>query len=139
MNVSLLSAGSSSYSFNVKWEKGFRIKKHTLQLFICKMFVDGISQDVDTWQFVTIVSGNEWLGAYLAVTSYLYQCWWKALMLYGVTRSQWGNFQMNQTRCTSDIGFKGRWNIKIKTTGGRLNKKDGLTRYGNSHVKDKTS
>ena len=23
--------------------------------------------------------------------------------------------------------------------GGRLNKKDGLTRYGNSHVKDKTS
>ena len=26
-----------------------------------------------------------------------------------------------------------------KFTGGRLNKKDGLTRYGNSHVKDKTS
>ena len=26
-----------------------------------------------------------------------------------------------------------------KTTGGRLNKKDGLTRYGDSHVKDKTS
>ena len=26
-----------------------------------------------------------------------------------------------------------------KETGGRLNKKDGLTRYGNSHVKDKTS
>ena len=25
------------------------------------------------------------------------------------------------------------------TSGGRLNKKDGLTRYGNSHVKDKTS
>ena len=24
-------------------------------------------------------------------------------------------------------------------TGGRLNKKDGLTKYGNSHVKDKTS
>ena len=24
-------------------------------------------------------------------------------------------------------------------TGGRLNKKDGLTRYGDSHVKDKTS
>ena len=23
--------------------------------------------------------------------------------------------------------------------GGRLNKKDGITRYGNSHVKDKTS
>ena len=26
-----------------------------------------------------------------------------------------------------------------RTAGGRLNKKDGLTRYGNSHVKDKTS
>ena len=26
-----------------------------------------------------------------------------------------------------------------KEPGGRLNKKDGLTRYGNSHVKDKTS
>ena len=28
---------------------------------------------------------------------------------------------------------------KISSSGGRLNKKDGLTRYGNSHVKDKTS
>ena len=27
----------------------------------------------------------------------------------------------------------------IMDPGGRLNKKDGLTRYGNSHVKDKTS
>ena len=27
----------------------------------------------------------------------------------------------------------------VKASGGRLNKKDGLTRYGNSHVKDKTS
>ena len=27
----------------------------------------------------------------------------------------------------------------ILLTGGRLNKKDGLTRYGDSHVKDKTS
>ena len=27
----------------------------------------------------------------------------------------------------------------MSITGGRLNKKDGLTRYGNSHVKDKTS
>ena len=26
-----------------------------------------------------------------------------------------------------------------KQPGGRLNKKDGLTRYGDSHVKDKTS
>ena len=27
----------------------------------------------------------------------------------------------------------------INGSGGRLNKKDGLTRYGDSHVKDKTS
>ena len=27
----------------------------------------------------------------------------------------------------------------MQTPGGRLNKKDGLTRYGDSHVKDKTS
>ena len=27
----------------------------------------------------------------------------------------------------------------ISTSWGRLNKKDGLTRYGDSHVKDKTS
>ena len=27
----------------------------------------------------------------------------------------------------------------FKRAGGRLNKKDGLTRYGDSHVKDKTS
>ena len=29
--------------------------------------------------------------------------------------------------------------LVIDTAGGRLNKKDGFTRYGNSHVKDKTS
>ena len=29
--------------------------------------------------------------------------------------------------------------VGSKESGGRLNKKDGLTRYGNSHVKDKTS
>ena len=40
---------------------------------------------------------------------------------------------------------KGLWShlclVAQSTTapGGRLNKKDGLTRYGDSHVKDKTS
>ena len=33
----------------------------------------------------------------------------------------------------------GMWIMKSKHPGGRLNKKDGLTRYGDSHVKDKTS
>ena len=28
---------------------------------------------------------------------------------------------------------------EIRQAGGRLNKKDSLTRYGDSHVKDKTS
>ena len=39
-----------------------------------------------------------------------------------------------------DIGTNnGPYKSWIQRTGGRLNKKDGLTRYGNSHVKDKTS
>ena len=29
--------------------------------------------------------------------------------------------------------------MNSQEAGGRLNKKDGLTRYGDSHVKDKTS
>ena len=29
--------------------------------------------------------------------------------------------------------------VEESRAGGRLNKKDGLTRYGDSHVKDKTS
>ena len=29
--------------------------------------------------------------------------------------------------------------VSTVPAGGRLNKKDGLTRYGDSHVKDKTS
>ena len=37
----------------------------------------------------------------------------------------------------SDIVF---WfKVSTQASGGRLNKKDGLTRYGDSHVKDKTS
>ena len=36
------------------------------------------------------------------------------------------------------LGFQCSFVVAI-SSGGRLNKKDGLTRYGNSHVKDKTS
>ena len=41
-------------------------------------------------------------------------------------------------------GSQAEWSVKLSTItrtrpGGRLNKKDGLTRYGDSHVKDKTS
>ena len=35
----------------------------------------------------------------------------------------------------SHLLYGKQWQV----SGGRLNKKDGLTRYGNSHVKDKTS
>ena len=53
---------------------------------------------------------------------------------------------MSKTRnCCSDIlrsydGITIRYSDYIvQFPGGRLNKKDGLTRYGDSHVKDKTS
>ena len=42
-----------------------------------------------------------------------------------------------------DVSFSRVANNLLNTlptySGGRLNKKDGLTRYGDSHVKDKTS
>ena len=40
---------------------------------------------------------------------------------------------------TSDLFVVKCMVLKNRETGGRLNKKDGLTRYGDSHVKDKTS
>ena len=56
------------------------------------------------------------------------------------------HFCLNVLRVCELFDFK----VKVKvigyrdiyfllSPGGRLNKKDGLTRYGNSHVKDKTS
>ena len=45
---------------------------------------------------------------------------------------------ISQTPMTVYHGHKKIKHIQWKS-GGRLNKKDGLTRYGNSHVKDKTS
>ena len=45
--------------------------------------------------------------------------------------------------CNSNINIETSYGVfeglLWHTSGGRLNKKDGLTRYGNSHVKDKTS
>ena len=43
--------------------------------------------------------------------------------------------QYNQKNMPCSAFFR----FPFTRTGGRLNKKDGLTRYGNSHVKDKTS
>ena len=42
-------------------------------------------------------------------------------------------------RLRAHLTCMGVCNIGLLNTGGRLNKKDGLTRYGDSHVKDKTS
>ena len=39
-----------------------------------------------------------------------------------------------QRRVNADVN-----RVILGQTGGHLNKKDGLTRYGDSHVKDKTS
>ena len=41
---------------------------------------------------------------------------------------------LSRPQCVNFINKRGHWR-----PGGRLNKKDGLTRYGDSHVKDKTS
>ena len=44
--------------------------------------------------------------------------------LYLMSGMEWGNQDIRSA---------------VPKAGGRLNKKDGLTRYGDSHVKDKTS
>ena len=50
---------------------------------------------------------------------------------------------ISTTSALCDIRVKdatyGTFTDNLYTPGGRLNKKDGLTRYGDSHVKDKTS
>ena len=68
-------------------------------------------------------------------------------MLFWVTKITYIQYQFF-------VGANALWCITFKLTflymektvfilkqspGGRLNKKDGLTRYGDSHVKDKTS
>ena len=47
---------------------------------------------------------------------------------------QWNFVYMSQC-----VGYVNTVKHDNKAPGGRLNKKDGLTRYGDSHVKDKTS
>ena len=50
--------------------------------------------------------------------------------------NNWGNYH-DEVEIYQGINERNTsWHL---TPGGRLNKKDGLTRYGNSHVKDKTS
>ena len=47
-------------------------------------------------------------------------------------------FKMSSAK-TAAMLFRVRLNNMASAPGGRLNKKDGLSRYGDSHVKDKTS
>ena len=64
--------------------------------------------------------------------------------------ASWGVFQLLMKMGVIDLDLQGHFAISPQNsktshstsplyTGGRLNKKDGLTRYGDSHVKDKTS
>ena len=50
------------------------------------------------------------------------------------------NDQKNKMKYRTQLSWQrcSYWNV-TKDAGGHLNKKDGLTRYGDSHVKDKTS
>ena len=48
--------------------------------------------------------------------------------------------QQNASRYVTSLLRTQSYHLQTQTeTGGRLNKKDGLTKYGDSHVKDKTS
>ena len=48
-------------------------------------------------------------------------------------------FPRKQTEQRIEEYFPIHWIVRYTDPGGRLNKKDGLTRCGDSHVKDKTS
>ena len=53
----------------------------------------------------------------------------------------WANAGQDLCRHMDHIELKSENGVSLVSShpGGRLNKKDGLTRYGDSHVKDKTS
>ena len=58
---------------------------------------------------------------------------WICFVTYSILKNEW---------IAVLLILPGAWFLlaqKHIRSGGRLNKKDGLTRYGNSHVKDKTS
>ena len=57
---------------------------------------------------------------------------WQGIITGGKVETNWIFY--NLIKCSSNEHF-----LKLRDPGGRLNKKDGLTRYGDSHVKDKTS
>ena len=98
------------------------------------------------YRWNTFLGAQHWfkwrLGAYQAISHYLNQ-WW--LVYWRIYSSVGPN---EQTQCHIEnyqpiwlMSSCGQWKTLFgaRAPGGRLNKKDGLTRYGDSHVKDKTS
>ena len=71
----------------------------------------------------------------------VYSCWWDTVKSLWYTSCDLKHrFYIRSLTAKSIDGpcaYLGY--IKHTLSGGRLNKKDGLTRYGDSHVKDKTS
>ena len=60
---------------------------------------------------------------------------------YGIRLKAISSNSFKSQKCivALSVGSNVRHGVDYLHSGGRLNKKDGLTRYGDSHVKDKTS
>ena len=56
----------------------------------------------------------------------------KSMLIINIDFTKWSQSQIHKVNLHSVC-------LIYQLPGGRLNKKDGLTRYGDSHVKDKTS
>ena len=60
-------------------------------------------------------------------------------VMYKLCRDRFIRIELSETKYLSNLKYDGQTTVIRAPAGGRLNKKDGLTRYGDSHVKDKTS
>ena len=122
------------YNFHWNWTPGcyhskYCSSKDMFQIFLLRFGACDHVARIITWTFWTL-SCNPWV---IATRSHY-------LMAMASARSGAKGLQVGfdchmpawREMCRPDV--KGMW-----LSGGRLNKKDGLTRYGNSHVKDKTS
>ena len=63
---------------------------------------------------------------------------WKTRTQLSLHNQCYGSWWPRDARSQA-VNSRGVNLILLRYSGGRLNKKDGLTRYGDSHVKDKTS
>ena len=82
------------------------------------------------------------LNLFLMIQLTITQHWFKIMAWRRIGDKPSSEPMLNDS-LTHICGTRGRWvNFHARHKqwpGGRLNKKDGLTRYGDSHVKDKTS